>query len=73
MKKVIAVLITVAFCLAVATIISSKFTAKRLIFLENIEALAEEEVRGMIECHESGDIYCPIDPDTYYKMVFYYQ
>ncbi|NLD94697.1 MAG: hypothetical protein GX639_18740 [Fibrobacter sp.] len=43
------------------------------VVFDNIEALADETVRGMVECHGDGQLFCYVTNTCDYKEILIYQ
>lgn len=74
-KKKLAILLLLCCVASMLTVLTNKNeNNSNSLLMKNIEALTSaEHVGGMIECYDSGSIYCPIDKKAAYNMVVIYQ
>lgn len=74
-RRNIVILLLLCCFVSVFTFLSNKSEINsNSLLIKNIEALTSgEHVGGMIECYDTGNIYCPIDKKAAYDMVIIYQ
>lgn len=66
--------ITFFYFLSISLVAKAQKSNNSLV-LANIEVLEEDEnhTGGVIECHDEGHLYCPLNKKSEYKVVMVYQ